>query len=160
MRLATVHERTFALTGDTVATYRSIRDALPDHDYSRTLFAVDAVEDLHTPGVYTWLSYAPVPTYRCAHDEASLELVSVQKEDARLDGFVATRVGPEAKIGAHVACERAHGGRYACTVDEVGRAIGNARFAPGPRFAFALPEGPELACAPLDRAEVLRASED
>ena len=142
MHFRSLHDKSYALYGDTVGGYKDIRGGLPDHDYAKTLFAVNAVHDLGGSvdgGRWEWLEYTPMARYKCAQSDSAgthLDLVDVKPDDSLLDGFITTPLGGrEVRYGAHAVCTR-DGGGYACALDSVGNPWGTARFLPasGGRF--------------------------
>ena len=156
LTLTSIHAKTYALYGTTVGTYKTIRAGLPQHDYAKTLFRADVVEDLKQPGHWTWISYDPAPSYRCVEDAASqihIDLVSVQPDDWLYDGFVVTETGGEPNYGARATC-----GQGTCTFDSVGSDWGKATFAPAASFALSIdrPDGSKLpfTCSAIDRSTV------
>lgn len=162
MTLTTIHGKTHVLYGNLVGSYKSIRAGLPQHDYAKTLFTLDAFEDIKQPGRFNWISYTPAPSYRCVEDDRAqihIDLVSVQPDDSLFDGFVVTETGGEPNIGARATC-----GNGTCTFDAVGDDWGKASFAPAARFALVVERNDGSAtklpfsCTAVDRASVL--SED
>ena len=138
--LRSVRGASYVLVGDTVLTYQDIRAALPAHDYGGTYFRVEAVRERAPSTRWSWLGYEPVPRYHCAEDaapEVQLDLVNVKPDDSVLDGFVATRIGHEARMGPHAECAR-DGAGYACALDTLGEPWGSARFVPDSAAPFSL----------------------
>lgn len=132
LHLRSLNERGYPLMGEAVASYKEVRAALPAHDYTRTLFRIDAVQRRDAT-IYEWLDYAPVAVYRCTDRSAPsvhLDLISVRPDDALLDGFIATQLGNESRMGARAVCTR-DGAAYTCALENVNGIWGAARFVPG-----------------------------
>lgn len=139
MQLRSVHAKTYALYGDSATAYKEIRATLPSHDYAKTLFTVNVVQDLggNTGATgstrWEWLDYAPLPLYTCTQADqpgTHLDLVDVRPDASLLDGFVTTPIGGrEARVGAHATCS-SEGPAYVCELDSVGTPWGSARFVP------------------------------
>ncbi len=162
MTLTTIHGKTHTLYGNLVGSYKSIRAGLPKHDYAKTIFTLDAYEDIKQAGHFNWLGYTPSPTYRCVESDRTqthIDLVSVQPDDSLFDGFVVTETGGEPNIGARATC-----GGGTCTFDAVGDDWGKASFAPAASFSLLVERTDAsatklpFACSAIDRATV--ASED
>jgi hypothetical protein len=136
MHIQTLHAKSYALYGDTVGGYKDIRASLPTHDYSKTLFTVNAVADIGGGAAarWQWLDYTPVARYACQQSDARethLDLVDVKPDQSLLDGFITTSLGGrEQRVGAHAECKR-DGDAFACTFDSVGTPWGTARFVRG-----------------------------
>ncbi|MBX3191113.1 MAG: hypothetical protein KF819_29215 [Labilithrix sp.] len=172
MQLTSLHARSHALFGDTVGRYKEIRAALPAHDYSRTLFSVEAVAE-RAPGTrLAWLAYEPVPHFACTQrgaPEVHLDLVDVKPDESMLDGFVKMALGHEARYEAHAECNRDASG-YACTLDDIGSPWGTARFDPASgtdgRFDLAITRADAartvvtFACTTVTREALAPFSED
>lgn len=177
MHIRSLHGKSYALYGDTVSGYKDVRVTLPNHDYAKTLFAVNAVADLGPPRYamgsrYQWLDYTPVPRYKCAQSDSAethLDLVDVKPDDSLLDGFITMPMGGrEVRYGAHAECTR-DGEAYACAFDSVGSAWGATRFTPaagGARFDLSVERTDEaktkvaFGCETVTPASMLAASED
>lgn len=170
MQLRSVHAKSYALYGDTAATYKEIRATLPKHDYTKTLFAVNAVQDRGGSTRWEWLDYVPVPLFVCTQADSPgihLDLVDVQPDASLLDGFVTTPIsGQEAVVGARATCAR-EGTAYACDLDAVGTPWGSARFVPtDAHFDVVVTRTDDaktrvtFACTKLTRESAAIASED
>lgn len=173
MRLESLHGKTYALYGDTVTGYRDVRVNLPNHDYSKTLFTVNAVADLGgaAGSRWQWLDYTPVARYKCTQSDAAqthLDLVDVKPDESLLDGFITTPLGGrEVRYGAHAECKR-DGAAYACAFDSVGSPWGAARFTPAgdARFEVTVERADEaktkiaFGCETVTRASATALSED
>ncbi len=170
MQLRSVHAKSYTLYGDTTATYKEIRAALPKHDYTKTLFAVNVVQDRGVGARWEWLEYTPVPRFVCTQANTPgtrLELVDVQPDATLLDGFVTTPIsGREAVIGPHATCA-SQGPAYACELDAVGTPWGSARFVPADgRFDLVVTRTDEaqakvmFSCEKLTRDATAAHSED
>jgi hypothetical protein len=158
--------REVRLTGATVRAYRDVRDALPEHDYSATLFRVRAVAERGDATRFAWLDYAPVPSFECAdraEPDVHLDLVRVRADASVLDGFVETRGAGAPLFGARATCSR-EGDGYACVLADFGGEWGKGRLAPeGGAFSLTVERGAGAAvsfgCAAVDAAAVADASE-
>ncbi len=170
MILTSLHGKSYALYGDTVATYKEIRASLPAHDYAKTLFEANVVEDKSPATRFSWLDYQPVPHVRCTQKDAPsvhLDLVDVKPDLSLLDGFVTTPIGgTEVRVGAHAECKRDQTGVYACALDSVGEPWGTAKVTPSDSASFdAVVERTDatkipFACTVVKREAVATASED
>lgn len=172
MILTSVHGKSYAVHGDAAAAFREIRASLPAHDYTRTLFEANVVEDRSPSTRFTWLDYEPVPRVRCTQKDSPgvhLDLVDVKPDESVLDGFVKTPMGGhEARYGAHAECKRDPAGAiaYGCILDVGGDVWGRASLVPVETGTFDVEvtrrEGPKLTfvCAMVARASLLPASED
>ncbi|MEZ4259993.1 MAG: hypothetical protein R3B36_13045 [Polyangiaceae bacterium] len=158
--------RDVRLTGATVKAYRDVRSALPDQDYSATLFRVRAVAERADPSRFAWLDYAPVPSFECAdraEPDVHLDLVSVRADASVLDGFVETRGAGAPLFGPRATCSR-EGDGYACALADFGGAWGSGHLGPeGAAFSLTVDRGEgtrvSFACAAVDAAAVAAASE-
>jgi len=141
MHFQSLHAKSYALVGDTVGGYKDIRANLPDHDYTKTLFVVHAVQNSGVDARWEWLDYTLVPRYKCTQKSSAgthLDLVDVKPDDSLLDGFITMPLGGhEVRYGAHAVCNR-EGTAYACTLDSVGNAWGKTRFTPAATGPFDL----------------------
>jgi hypothetical protein len=168
-QLRSLHDRSYVLTGESVAAFKETRAGLPTHDYAKTLFRVNVVAELRGSSRYVWLDYEPVPLYGCKESDAPhvhLDLVNVKPDDSLLDGFVATQMGPEAQLGAHAECTR-DGAGYKCALDDLSGPWGTARFVPaGGTFELVVERNDAahtrvgFGCTSTDRASLAAESED
>ncbi|MBS2018075.1 MAG: hypothetical protein JST00_34700 [Deltaproteobacteria bacterium] len=172
MILTTVQGKTYSVHGETTSAFKEIRDALPAHDYAKTLFEVNVVLDRSPSTRFTWLDYAPVPHVRCAQKDAPgvhLDLVDVRPDESLLDGFVMTPVGShDAQMGPHAECKRDATGSlvYACVFDVNGDAWGRATMLPLETGTFDVvvtrkdPPNVTFSCGVVDRKGLVAKSED
>ena len=141
MHLQSLHAKSYALVGDTVGGYKDIRANLPTHDYTATLFTVNAVQKGGGDTRWEWLDYTLVPRYECTQKTSAsthLDLVDVKPDASMLDGFISMPLGGrEVRYGAHAACTR-EGPGYACALDSVGKAWGKTHFTPAASGPFEL----------------------
>lgn len=164
MVLSSARGKTWALSGAAIAGLRDTIASMPEHDYSRTSFAVRASpRGASRADVF---EASPIPLVTCrGRDDATqrIELVGVKPDDSMLDGFVLRDTGGEPAIGPHVACSRA-GAAYTCAFDSLGDAWGTARFEAKATFEASVVrvggETVRFACASLDRATLALRSED
>jgi len=170
VHLRSLHEKGYVLTGDSVGAYRETRAGLPSHDYTKTFFRVNAVEERGSSIRFEWLDYEPVPLYRCAEKtspQVHLDLINVRPDDSILDGFVATDLGHESQLGAHAECQR-DGAAYTCALDDLSGKWGTSRFVPTLAGSFDLViersdtarTRVSFACSNIDRAALTNESED
>lgn len=171
MILTSVNGKAYALHGETAAAFKEIRDALPAHDYTQTLFEANVVMDRSPSTRFLWLDYAPVPHVRCTQKDAPgvhLDLVDVKPDESLLDGFVMTPIGRETQMGPHAECKRDATGAiaYACVFDVNGDAWGRATFVPLETGTFDVvvtrrdPPNVTFTCGVVERKTLLGASED
>jgi hypothetical protein len=164
MVLSSARGKTWALSGVAVAGLRDTIASMPEHDYSRTSFAVRAApRGASRADVF---EANPVPLVTCrGRDDATqrIELVGVKPDDSMLDGFVMRDTGGEPAMGPHVACSRA-GATYTCAFDSLGDAWGTSRFEAKATFDASVVrvdgQTMRFACASLDRASLAARSED
>jgi len=171
MILTTVHGNGYALHGETAAAYKEVRASLPAHDYAKTLFEANVVEDKRPSTRFEWLDYAPIPHVRCTQKDepgVHLDLVDVKPDESMLDGFVTTPISThESRVGAHAECKRDPAGApsYACALDVLGEAWGKATFIPADApFDLTVDRTDAttlvFACAVVKTESLLSASED
>ena len=170
VHLKSMRDRGYVLTGDSVAMFKETRAGLPSHDYTKTLFRINAVIERGTTSRYEWIDYEPVPLYRCAQNSAPhvhLDLVNVRPDDSLLDGFVATELGHDAQLGPHAECRKDGQTAYACALDDLSGPWGTSRFVPaGASFELVVERSDTahtrvaFACTPADRAALTNESED
>lgn len=172
MILTSVHGKSYALHGDAAAAFKEVRESLPAHDYARTLFEANVVEDRSPSTRFTWLDYSPVPRVRCTQKDQEgvhLDLVDVKPDESILDGFVKTPLGGrEVRYGAHAECRRDPAGAiaYACLFDVSGDPWGRASLVPSEAGTFdvvvAKREGAKVdfVCSMVEKSTLLPTSED
>lgn len=171
MILTTVHGNAYALHGDTATAYKEVRASLPAHDYAKTLFEANVVEDKRPSTRFEWLDYAPIPHVRCTQKDepgVHLDLVDVKPDESMLDGFVTIPMSThESRVGAHAECKRDPAGApsYACALDVLGEAWGKASFVPADApfdLTIDRTDATKLvfACAVVKTESLLASSED